>query len=49
MKEDRKGNITLSDEEARAGETSGHVRVILIVGIILAVMGLGITYIVWFS
>ena len=35
MRRDSDGKVTLSTEEARAGETSGHVRVVLIVGIVL--------------
>ncbi len=48
MKRDPGGKVTLTTQEARAGETSGHVRVVLIVGIVLAVVGLGLTYIFWF-
>lgn len=48
MKRDPDGKVTLTTQEARAGETSGHVRVVLIVGIVLAVVGLGLTYIFWF-
>jgi len=47
MKRDSDGKVTLSTQEARAGETSGHVRVVLIVGLILAVVGLGVVYAIW--
>lgn len=47
MKRDPDGKVTLTTQEARAGETSGHVRVVLLVGIVLAVVGLGVTYVVW--
>lgn len=47
MKRDEDGNVTLTTQEARAGETSGHVRVILIAGTILAVVGLGAALLYW--
>lgn len=47
MNRDSDGKVTLSTQEARAGETSGHVRVVLIVGLILAVVGLGVVYAIW--
>lgn len=48
MRRDPDGKVTLSTEEARAGETSGHVRVVLIVGIVLAIAGMAIAYFIWF-
>lgn len=48
MRRDPDGKVTLSTEEARAGETSGHVRVVLIVGLVLAIAGMAIAYLTWF-
>lgn len=42
MRTDAEGHVTLTTREARSGETSGHVRLVLIVGTILAVVGLAI-------
>lgn len=40
---------TLSKEDARAGETSGHVRLILGLSMSLVVIGLGVLVFVWSS
>ncbi len=47
MKPGEDGKLPLTTEDVRAGETSGHVRVVLIVGLILAVAGLGVCYAIW--
>lgn len=47
MKREDDGKVTLTTDEVRAGETSGHVRFVLIIGIALAVVGMGIAYLVW--
>jgi len=40
-------HVTVSTKEARSGETSGHVRIVLIVGIALAIIGLIVALAVW--
>lgn len=47
MKQDDEGKLPLNTEQIRAGETSGHVRAVLIVGLILAVAGLGVVCAIW--
>ena len=47
MQKDQEGHVTVTTQEARAGETSGHVRVVLIVGTILAIVGLIVTLVIW--
>lgn len=47
MRTDEDGHVTLSTREARSGETSGHVRLVLIVGTILAIVGLIVTLVIW--
>lgn len=47
MKRGPDGKVTLTTEEVRAGETSGHVRVVLIVGLAAAIVGLAIVYFIW--
>jgi hypothetical protein len=39
--------VTVTTKEARSGETSGHVRAILIVGTIIAVVGLLVAAVIW--
>jgi hypothetical protein len=41
------GHVTVTTKEARSGETSGHVRIILIAGMALAIIGLIIVLAVW--
>lgn len=41
------GHVTVTAREARSGETSGHVRIILIVGTALAIVGLAATLAIW--
>jgi len=40
-------HVTVTTREARAGETSGHVRIVLIVGIALAIIGLIVAIAIW--
>ena len=47
MQKDEQGHVTVTTQEARSGETSGHVRVVLIVGLILAIVGLIVTFVIW--
>jgi CHASE3 domain sensor protein len=39
--------VTVTTKEARSGETSGHVRTVLIVGTIVAVVGLIVAAAIW--
>jgi hypothetical protein len=39
----------VSTQEARSGETSGHVRTILGVSMSLTVIGLGVVLLIWIS
>jgi len=41
------GYVTVTTGEARSGETGGHVRIILIAGTLLAIIGLVVTLILW--
>ena len=41
------GHVTVTTKEARSGETSGHVRIILIAGMALAIIGLIVILAVW--
>ena len=41
------GHITVTTEEARSGETSGHVRIILIAGLALAIIGMIVMLAIW--
>ncbi len=41
------GHVTVTTQEARSGETSGHVRIILIAGMALAIIGLIVILAVW--
>ena len=41
------GHVTLTTREARSGETSGHVRIVLIAGLALANIGLIVVLAIW--
>jgi len=41
------GHVTITTREARSGETSGHVRIILIAGLALAIIGLIVVLAIW--
>jgi hypothetical protein len=41
------GHITVTTKEARSGETSGHVRIILIAGLALAIIGMIVVLAIW--
>jgi hypothetical protein len=41
------GHVTVTTREARSGETSGHVRIILIAGLALAIIGLIVVLAIW--
>lgn len=41
------GHVTMTPKEARSGETSGHVRIVLIVGLALAIIGLIVMLAIW--
>ena len=41
------GHVTMTTEEARSGETSGHVRIILIAGLALAIIGMIVLLAIW--
>ena len=41
------GHITLTTKEARSGETSGHVRTVLIAGLALAVIAMIVLLAIW--
>jgi len=41
------GHVTMTTEEARSGETSGHVRIILIAGLALAIIGMIVVLAIW--
>jgi hypothetical protein len=41
------GHVTLTTREARSGETSGHVRIVLIAGLALAIIGLIVVLAIW--
>jgi len=45
MKKDDR--VTLTTKEARSGETSGHVRTILIAGLALAIIAMVVFLIIW--
>lgn len=47
MKREEDGKVTLTTDEVRAGETTGRVRFVLVIGILLAVAGMGIAYLIW--
>ncbi len=41
------GHVTMTTKEARSGETSGHVRIILIAGLALAIIGMIVVQAIW--
>ena len=41
------GHVTLTTREARSGETSGHVRIVLIAGLALAIIGMIVMLAIW--
>jgi hypothetical protein len=41
------GHVSLTTKEARSGETSGHVRVVLIAGLALAIIGMIVLLAIW--
>ena len=41
------GHITVTTREARQGETSGHVRIVLIAGLALAIIGMIVLLAIW--
>ena len=40
-------HVTVTTKEARSGETSGHVRIVLIAGTALAIIGFIVVFAVW--
>ena len=40
-------HVTVTTREARSGETSGHVRIVLIAGIALAIIGFIVALAIW--
>lgn len=47
MSKDDDDHVTLTTKESRSGETSGHVRTILIVGLAIAIIGLAVMLAIW--
>jgi len=41
------GQLTVTTREARSGETSGHVRIVLIAGLALAIIGMIVMLAIW--
>ena len=41
------GHVSLTTKEARSGETSGHVRTVLIAGLALAVIAMIVLLAIW--
>lgn len=41
------GHVTMTTREARQGETSGHVRIVLIAGLALAIIGMIVLLVIW--
>jgi hypothetical protein len=41
------GHVTMTTKEARSGETSGHVRIVLIAGLALAIIGMIVLLAIW--
>ena len=44
---DEDDHVTLTTNEARAGETSGHVRTILIAGLAIAIIAMVVLLVMW--
>jgi hypothetical protein len=40
-------HVTVTTREARSGETSGHVRIVLIAGMALAIIGFIVALAIW--
>jgi hypothetical protein len=40
-------HVTMTTREARSGETSGHVRIVLIAGLALAIIGMIVMLAIW--
>jgi uncharacterized membrane protein YidH (DUF202 family) len=40
-------HVTMTTKEARSGETSGHVRIILIAGLALVIIGMIVVLAIW--
>ena len=41
------GHVTITTKESRSGETTGHVRIILIAGTAIAIIGLVALLAIW--
>jgi hypothetical protein len=41
------GHVTVTSKEARSGETSGRVRIVLIAGVALAIIGMIVVLAIW--
>jgi hypothetical protein len=41
------GHVSLTTKEARSGETSGHVRIVLIAGLAIAVIAMIVLLAIW--
>ena len=41
------GHVSLTTKEARSGETSGHVRIVLIAGLALAIAAMIVLLAIW--
>ena len=41
------GHVTVTTREARSGETSGRVRIVLIAGLALAIIGMIVMLAIW--
>lgn len=42
-------HTVISTQKARSGETSGHLRIILVVSLSLTVIGMGVVLLIWTS
>jgi hypothetical protein len=41
------GHVTVTTKESRSGETSGHVRIVLIAGTVIAIIGFIVVLAIW--
>ncbi|HET6619509.1 MAG TPA: hypothetical protein VFG64_06180 [Dongiaceae bacterium] len=41
------GHVTVTAKESRSGETSGHVRIVLIAGTVIAIIGFIVVLAIW--
>ena len=41
------GHVTVTTRESRSGETSGHVRIVLIAGTLIAIIGFIVVLAIW--